>query len=646
MLIKAKCCYFLRSGHSIDVSSDNDTSLLYGEVSGSPLQTFETILSSQYKPLLSASNEWGEANNNQKDDFKTDMNRFIHSLSSALGGISDGLELRQPKTEYIDAYKSMDSKNFSKKISEAPDMSSYFENLVEEWCDQIEAQLLSSDDASGNILFPTTGKTKTIDPGPKGEIVFWRNRMQRLTSIYEQLKSSHCKNITGILSEITKGANNKLKTKVALLIRRWKQVDIGVTEAANEAKDNVKYLCSLQRFMDPLYHGNPQSIMDILPALLNSVKMIHTIARYYNTTERMTNLFAKITEQMIRVCKRNINGGEGKDLLWDRNTSELMYHLEGCLKLNELYQEQYILTKRKLQQITNGKQFDFNEMQIFGKFDLFCRRIVKLVDLFTTIHQFNVLSMNKLEGMDSLVDQFHEIESEFRSRNHDLFDYHNNKFDRDYVEFNVRISNLESKVQHFVNCSFENISSINHSLKLLHKFQNILHREALKADLDSKLSIIFQNYGLELENVQQLYEKQKHDPPIARNLPPVAGNIAWSRHLLKRIEEPMKQFEANQNLLNSKDAKRIIKMYNKVARTLVAFEFLWYKAWVQSIDQAKTGLQATLIIRHPDDGKLYVNFDNEILQLIREAKCLNRMGIDIPENAKIALFQVCMFLAV
>lgn len=45
--------------------------------------------------------------------------------------------------------------------------------------------------------------------------------------------------------------------------------------------------------------------------------------------------------------------------------------------------------------------------------------------------------------------------------------------------------------------------------------------------------------------------------------------------------------------------------------------------------QAKAGLQATLIIRHPDDGKLYVNFDQEIMQLIREAKCLDRMGIEV-----------------
>lgn len=38
-----------------------------------------------------------------------------------------------------------------------------------------------------------------------------------------------------------------------------------------------------------------------------------------------------------------------------------------------------------------------------------------------------------------------------------------------------------------------------------------------------------------------------------------------------------------------------------------------------------------------------MNFDQEILQLIREAKILDRMGIEIPESAKIALFQVTKY---
>lgn len=329
------------------------------------------------------------------------------------------------------------------------------------------------------------------------------------------------------------------------------------------------------------------------------------------------------------------------DALWESDPQELGRKLEACLKLNEAYQAQYHQTKLKLEQTPKGKQFSFNEIAIFGKFDLFCRRVIKLVDLFSTIDQFNSLADNQkeLDDMDHIINQFKKIVDDFRRNRHQLLDYNNNKFDRDYVEFNVKITDLEASLQAFINQSFDSISNIEHSLQLLKKFHNILQRESLKSDLDSKLNNIFQRYGQELELVQQLYEKEKHDPPIPRNLPPVAGNITWSRHLLKRIEEPMKQFESNQNVLAEQGSKRIIKMYNKVAKTLVAFEYLWYQAWVQSIEQAKAGLQATLIIRHPDDGKLYVNFDQEILQLIREAKCLDRMGIDVPDAARIVLFQ-------
>ena len=115
-------------------------------------------------------------------------------------------------------------------------------------------------------------------------------------------------------------------------------------------------------------------------------------------------------------------------------------------------------------------------------------------------------------------------------------------------------------------------------------------------------------------------------PPLVRNLPPIAGQITWSRHLYRRIEGPMRRFQLYPQVLAGKDAKKLIRMYNKMAKTLVEFETLWYQAWVSSVEAAKSGLQATLIIRHPEDGKLHANFDWEILQLIREAKCLSRMA--------------------
>jgi len=60
---------------------------------------------------------------------------------------------------------------------------------------------------------------------------------------------------------------------------------------------------------------------------------------------------------------------------------------------------------------------------------------------------------------------------------------------------------------------------------------------------------------------------------------------------------------------------------------------------MNEIERSKSALQATLIVRHEENKKLYVNFDPEIMQLIREAKCLDRQGIEIPESARIILLQ-------
>ena len=47
------------------------------------------------------------------------------------------------------------------------------------------------------------------------------------------------------------------------------------------------------------------------------------------------------------------------------------------------------------------------------------------------------------------------------------------------------------------------------------------------------------------------------------------------------------------------------------------------------------GLQASLLVRHPDTGELYVNCDPQLIQLIRETEYMMNLNLPIPETARL-----------
>jgi dynein heavy chain len=211
------------------------------------------------------------------------------------------------------------------------------------------------------------------------------------------------------------------------LLSEYKNIENQLTEKLNEAKDNVKYLTTLEKFIEPLYDGTPEEINDTLPALMNAIKMIHTIARYYNTSNKMTNLFIKITNEMITNCKNRIMGREDdfempdKELIWTKDPDQLIDILNSCITLCQKYKSQYDITKTKAAELPKSRHWDFDDNVIFGKFDTFIKRVKKLIEIFSTIQQFKALEKhNNLEGMPNLTESFNKKITDFKKKRHDL----------------------------------------------------------------------------------------------------------------------------------------------------------------------------------------------------------------------------------
>ncbi|XP_048464583.1 dynein axonemal heavy chain 5 [Rhincodon typus] len=483
------------------------------------------------------------------------------------------------------------------------------EACMKVWINQIEQVLAESEQL----------RKEADDLGPRAELDHWKKRMSRFNYLLEQLKGQDVKAVLGVLT-----------TAKSKLLKTWRELDIRITDAGNEAKDNVKYLYTLEKFCDPLYNNDPVSMVEAIPGLINAIRMVYSISCYYNTSEKITSLFVKVTNQMITACKAHITNN-GTATIWDQPQEVVVKKLKSAIHLNQEYQRCFHKTKQKLEQNPAERQFDFSEMYIFGKFDTFQRRLNKLITMFNTVTEFSALEDSKIEGLEELAAKFQSIVINLKKKQYNFLDQRKTDFDQDYDEFCKQTDDVHSQLRTFIENSIEKIQNTERALSLLKKFERLGISDLA---IDEKYQKILQNYGRDIEMISKLYSRQKNDPPIARDMPPIAGKILWARQLFNKIQEPMELFQKQPNILQTADAKRIVRNYNKVAKVLLEFEVLYHRGWLRQIEIAKAGLQASLLVKAPETGELFVNFDPQILTLIRETECMAKMGLEIPPFAQ------------
>lgn len=608
------CVYFLRTIDKAVTDANIAQGLNFGILDctkGEMLHGFGEHMSKIILHSLKSLESWGFLSNGnghcaKVQEFIEQLERFSGSLNNAVNILEGQLVLLENGYGHMtDELTCPQDYQIAAGNSDSVDN---FEDMLSMWSNQIQQVLAESEQM----------RREADDIGPTAELTYWKNRMSKFNNLLEQMKSRQVKVAVGVLQ----AAKSKS-------LKKWKELDGRITDAANEAKDNVKYLYTLEKFFGPLVKCNPVSIVEHLPSMMNAIRMIYCISQYYNTSERMTSLFVKITNQMISTCKSYLLDDVSK--IWDHPREVLIPMLKDCIYLNKKYQEHFQKTKERLRYNPSEKQFEFSENYIFGKFDAFCKRLEKINDMIDTMTAFSGLQEIKIEGIESIVARYKTIVESVKKRNYDILDHRKMEFDQDYTDFLSQVESIRLMIQLFVDGWLERSLPTEKAIELLLKFELIGDS---KLDLNDRYHTLLRHYSKDLETVRKLYQKQKLEPAIARNMPPVAGRILWARHLYRRIERPMKLFRNKVAILKHPDAQRIISSYNKMAGVLLEFELLYHRGWCQAVETVKESLHASLLVKHPDTGKLYVNFDSQIMEIVQEAKWLISMNLETPEAAR------------
>lgn len=136
---------------------------------------------------------------------------------------------------------------------------------------------------------------RKINRTPLGEIEFWRERTTALSALYEQINMPRVQLMIQVLKI---SENPQLNTF---------QFHFGeLTKLYLEAKDNVKFLTTLERHFKHLTEGSFNTINDSMFAMLNGLKMVWVISRHYNSDDRMSPLMENIAKTLVKRVREEV----------------------------------------------------------------------------------------------------------------------------------------------------------------------------------------------------------------------------------------------------------------------------------------------------------------------------------------------------
>lgn len=145
-----------------------------------------------------------------------------------------------------------------------------------------------------------------------------------------------------------------------------------------------------------------QEITKILPEILNLIRVIWTISKYYNTPDLLAGLLRKVSNQIIIQCSKKIDlvrdclssrcprvvraCPRAQNEIFDGDVEASMVQLRESIKCGEAWRACYMRTVHAIQQDTKMSaaqkwNFDPSTHGIFAQIDAFVQRCANLIEV-------------------------------------------------------------------------------------------------------------------------------------------------------------------------------------------------------------------------------------------------------------------------
>ncbi|CAF1548071.1 unnamed protein product [Rotaria magnacalcarata] len=620
--------YLIQSSTFDEMNLIMNENITYGFIpEEQPLVSLVEILSLIYHDILPSVNQQSSTNElmsssnetlTQRDQLQLGLNRFRLHIKSTLRQMQGEFNLTIPNRDLLVSGDETDEEYVEN-----------FEFIVYNWERILQEEM-------NNEL-----NRRVLNSSPLAELEFWHERSIRITSILEQMKKDDVMKIIRVLTNIDSpslsGFNNiKLQLQSYLL----------------EATDNYKFLLTIDRHLKILQMEKSfQTIIHMLPNLMQGLKTIWTMSKYYNKDERFVPLMEKIANEIINRVQQKI---DIKTLLSSYTLNEAEQFCYQSKQLLLQWKIEYQNTRAKLENDKHSfSTWNFEHRILFDKTDYLsqiCDDLIRMLSNLNEFYDIFGLEMKAVTGDEQMVDRVLEhvagLKNSFLSCHFDMFNRENSQQWHSFIEeFNHRSSIIEQEAKIFIRASFTQLRSAETAFDMLMKFQKIDTTHVLAYEMVRQFTAILLQYCKEIDGTYDLFVKYKDNPPIFKGLPSIAGAIQWSRFLFKRIKLPMIKFLSVDQLVQSEQGATAKQRFIEIGTLLKKYEEELFTKWLDSIiKNLPMYLKQSLLIDAEQRPDLFL--DSNHVELIHSSpgyrlplyitkKDINRMPTSIDQSHSI-----------
>ncbi|KAG2382028.1 hypothetical protein C9374_005820 [Naegleria lovaniensis] len=492
---------------------------------------------------------------------------------------------------------------------------------------------LSNWTQSINALLEKVVNQEREGEGPLSEIEYWRSRHASLGTIWESLNSKTVKNAIEVLriydAQLLPGFDDQFQE---------------LTKLYMEAKENVKFLQTLERHFKNISQarGSLTAISDTLPSMMNAIRMVWVISRYYNTDKRMIPLMELIATEICSKVAQYINLESSLDVnnLFNNPLKLSEKLLEGAEVLQK-WKTTYFQVREKIESTSKDERWHFEKDSLFEESDYMSERCYELKELALFIARYKTFLGPELRnitgesGIDEILERLKDLILPFQQISHLIFNRaYQLKWIEVFKQFKENSEEIKNQTNLFIDKSFKKLRSAEGAFKLLQDVKKINSQD--KDSINQKMMLksidILERYGEEVDNIYQIFTNEKKNPPRTKNMPPVSGAIYWSHSLFERIKKPIALFNEAPDMLNTDEGKKISSKAFSIAKDIKEFEESKFKEWKATVTEDTIKyLKGNILSR--EGNKIIVNFHPKLLLLIQETRYLDKLGKKVPDIA-------------